>query len=32
MGAGQLNANLSIVQLTVDTEKDAPEDWYIIGM
>jgi hypothetical protein len=27
----RLNANLSIVQLTVDTEKDAPEDWYIIG-
>lgn len=23
---------LSIVHLTVDTEHDAPEDWYIIGM
>jgi predicted kinase len=28
----RLNANLSIVHLTVDTEKDAPEDWYIIGI
>ena len=28
----RLNANLSLVQLTVDTERDAPEDWYIIGM
>jgi len=24
--------NLRIVHLTVDTERDPPEDWYIIGM
>ncbi len=28
----QLNPGLSIVYLTVDTRKDQPEDWYIIGM
>ena len=27
-----LNPTLSIVHLTVDTELDAPEEWYIIGM
>ena len=27
-----LYPELSIVHLTVDTELDAPEDWYIIGM
>ncbi len=27
-----LNPDLSIVHLTVDTELDAPEEWYIIGM
>ena len=27
-----LNPDLSIVHLTVDTELDTPEDWYIIGM
>ena len=26
------NPQLEIVHLTVDTEYDAPEDWYIIGM
>lgn len=25
-------SNLRIVHLTVDTELDSPEDWYIIGM
>lgn len=24
--------NLRIVHLTIDTERDPPEDWYIIGM
>ena len=28
----RLNPNLSIMYLTVDTQKDLPEDWYIIGM
>jgi len=28
----QLNPSLSIIYLTVDTRKDQPEDWYIIGM
>ena len=27
-----LHPELSIVHLTVDTELDPPEDWYIIGM
>jgi len=27
-----LNPDLPIVHLTVDTELDAPEEWYIIGM
>jgi hypothetical protein len=27
-----LYPDLSIVHLTVDTELDPPEDWYIIGM
>jgi len=27
-----LNPDLSIVHLTVDTELDTPEEWYIIGM
>jgi len=27
-----LNPDLSIVHLTVDTELDSPEEWYIIGM
>ena len=28
----QLNPGLSIAYLTVDTRKDQPADWYIIGM
>jgi predicted kinase len=28
----QLNPNLNIIHLTVDTQYDPPEDWYIIGM
>ena len=28
----QLNPNLDIIHLTVDTQYDSPEDWYIIGM
>ena len=28
----QLNPNLNIIHLTVDTQHDPPEDWYIIGM
>lgn len=28
----QLNPGLGIVYLTVDTTKDQPEDWYIVGM
>ncbi len=28
----RLNPNLDIVHLIVDTQCDAPEDWYIIGM
>ena len=28
----KLYPRLKIVQLTVDTCHDAPEDWYIIGM
>ena len=28
----QLNPSLDIVHLTVDTQYDPPEDWYIIGM
>ena len=27
----QLNPNLSIIHLIVDTQYDLPEDWYIIG-
>ena len=27
-----LNPDLSIIHLTVDTELDSPEEWYIIGM
>ena len=28
----QLNPNLDIIHLIVDTQYDPPEDWYIIGM
>ena len=28
----RLNPNLNIIHLTVDTQHDPPEDWYIIGM
>ena len=28
----RLNPNLSIIHLTVDTQYDPPEDWYITGM
>jgi len=28
----QLNPNLSIVHLIVDTQHDTPEDWYITGI
>ena len=28
----QLNPNLNIVHMTVDTQQDLPEGWYIIGM
>jgi len=28
----QLNPKLNIIHLTVDTQHDPPEDWYIIGM
>ncbi|MBE0416117.1 MAG: ATP-binding protein [Dehalococcoidia bacterium] len=28
----QLNPNLNIIHLTVDTQFDPPEDWYIIGV
>jgi len=28
----RLYPNLNIIHLTVDTEHDSPEDWYIIGM
>jgi predicted kinase len=28
----RLNPNLDIIHLTVDTQNDSPEDWYIIGM
>jgi predicted kinase len=28
----RLNPNLNIIHLTVDTQHDLPEDWYIIGM
>ena len=28
----QLNPNLNIIHLTVDTQSDPPEDWYIIGV
>jgi hypothetical protein len=28
----RLNPNLDIIHLTVDTQYDSPEDWYIIGM
>ena len=27
----QRHPNLEIIHLTVDTEYDNPEDWYIIG-
>ncbi len=28
----QLKPDLAIIHLTVDTQNDPPEDWYIIGM
>jgi len=28
----QLNPGLNIIHLTVDTQFDPPEDWYVIGM
>ncbi len=28
----QLNPDLDIIHLTVDTQHDPPEDWYIIGI
>ena len=28
----QLNPDLNIIHLSVDTQHDPPEDWYIIGM
>ena len=28
----QLSPNLNIIHLTVDTQHDLPEDWYIIGV
>ena len=28
----QLNPELNIIHLTVDTQHDPPEDWYIIGI
>jgi len=28
----RLNPDLNIIHLTVDTEHDTPEDWYIIGV
>jgi len=28
----RLNPDLNIIHLTVDTQHDLPEDWYIIGM
>jgi len=28
----RLNPNLNIIHLSVDTQYDPPEDWYIIGM
>ena len=28
----RLNPNLDIIHLTVDTQYDSPEDWYIISM
>ena len=28
----QLNPNLNIIHLTVDTQHDMPEGWYIVGM
>ncbi len=28
----QLNPNLDIIHLVVDTQYDPPEDWYVIGM
>ena len=28
----QLNSNLDITHLIVDTQHDSPEDWYIIGV
>ena len=28
----QLNPDLKIIHLTVDTQHDPPEDWYIIGI
>ncbi|GAI40965.1 unnamed protein product, partial [marine sediment metagenome] len=28
----RLNLDLNIIHLTVDTQHDPPEDWYIIGM
>ena len=31
-GLKELYPNLDIVHLTVDTQHDQPEDWYIVGM
>ena len=28
----QLNPNLNMIHLTVDTQHDLPEDWHIVGM
>lgn len=28
----RLNPSLNIIHLTVDTQHDAPEDWYVIGI
>ena len=28
----QLNSGLNIIRLTVDTQRDLPEDWHVIGM
>ena len=28
----RLNPDLNIIHLTVDTQQDPPEDWYIIGL
>ncbi len=31
-GLKRLNPNLGIIHLTVDTQHDPPQDWYIIGI